>query len=275
MAMSKVIAPERVPPVFDRPYGDEDEMPINPDRPCRLKAVVIGSVHPMLAHNCYTEKAKDRDSLSYEIEVKYFPCEGIDYVEHTFGTHSLWGAAWVVLRTLGADLLEVEWRKELKLHPELACEDVPWSQVQAARNKYLDGLVLKYVAMSKYLHDVSLGCSKILQVAVIIPTLGDIYSYNNIYGEADWRSRSSACVEPALAHLMNTQIPYTPRETFPFRRHYGPSWSARAAERAERVREVTEQNRPSTSGEVNQKRKHAREREEEVNKKFRRRREPY
>ena len=49
MAMSRVTALERVPPVFERPYGDEDELAINPDRPCQLKAVVIGSVHPTLA----------------------------------------------------------------------------------------------------------------------------------------------------------------------------------------------------------------------------------
>ena len=150
-----------------------------------MKAVVIGSVHPTLSHNCYTERARDCDSLGYEIEVKYFPCEGIDFVEHTLGSHSLWGAAWVVLRTLGADLLQVEWKKELKLHPDLACEGVPGNQILAARTRYLDRLVLKYIAMSKYLHNVSLGCSKILQVVVIIPTLGDIASYNSVYGEAD------------------------------------------------------------------------------------------
>ena len=133
--------------------------------------------------------------MRYEIEVKYFPCEGIDYVEHTLGSHSLWGAAWVVLRTLVADLLEVEWQKELKLHPGLACEGVPGNQVLATRSQYLDGLVLKYVAMSKYLHNISLGCSKILQVAVIIPTLGNIYGYNSVYGKADEVQRRKKCRE--------------------------------------------------------------------------------
>ena len=48
---------------------------------------------------------------------------------------------------------------------------------------------------------------------------GDTECALNAYAyapEADWRSRSSTRVEPALAHIMNTQIPYTPQEAFPF-----------------------------------------------------------
>ena len=145
---------------------------------------MIGSVHPTLAYNRYTEEARDSHSLSYDFEVKYFPCEGIDYVGYELGSNSLRGAAWVVLRTLGADLLDVNWRSEMKLHPALACEDVPDDQVVAARRRYLDSLVLSYIAMAKYLHHFSLG-SKILKVAVVLPTLGDIVSYNKLYGEAD------------------------------------------------------------------------------------------
>ena len=147
-----------------------------------VRIALLGDFHPLLAYNKYIDsELHPPGDTFYDIEAKYYHCEGIDGIPYTLAHDSFEGADWVVLRTLSSDFLRMSPRQVLQLAPELAGDPRKSErEMQEIRIDYLKALLIKYVAAATYIyHFCNMRLGRITPVAVVLPSLGDVVKFNS------------------------------------------------------------------------------------------------